>query len=166
MAEERIQLTREGYETILRELEEARARVERATGRMADMHNAPDDQNQFHEEAAEFDIKTTQERFNERVRHLEFILSRAQIIEEDPDPARVNIGDRVVVWDFEAEQERTFEIVSSEESIQTQQGLSADSPVGQALLGRRIGDVVDVEVPDGTARYSIRRMESVQDTEA
>lgn len=161
MAEERIPLTREGYETIQRELEEARERVQRATEQLADLHNSPDEQNM--EEGAEFDVKTTRERFDERARHLEFVLSRAEIIEDDPDPERVNVGDCVVCWDFAERQERTFAIVSSEEAIQTQQGLSADSPVGKALIGKRVGDIIDVEVPDGSARYSIRRMETASD---
>jgi transcription elongation factor GreA len=158
MAEERIQLTREGYEIIRRELEDARERVQRATEQLADLHASPDEQNM--EEGAEFDVKTTRERFDEQVCHLEFVLSRAEIIDGDLDPERVNVGDRVIVLDLTEQQERAFEIVSSEEAIQTQQGLSADSPVGRALIGKRIGDIIEVQVPDGTARYSIRRMES------
>lgn len=158
MAEERIQLTPEGYEMLQRELEDARVRVQRATDEIADLHNDPDDQNQFPEEAAEFDAKTTQERFQERVRHLEFVLSRAEIIEDDPDPERVNVGDTVVVWDFQDNRERTFEIVSSEEAIGTQNGVSAESPVGKVLLGKKVGEVVEVAAPEGNVRYSVRRM--------
>lgn len=165
MAEERIQLTREGYETLLRELEDTRERVQRATEDLASMDNSADDN--VPEEGAEVDIRTTQEYFNERVRRLEFVLNRAEIIDEDSDPERVNIGDRIVVWDFQDQQERVFDIVSSEEAIHTQQGVSADSPVGKALLGKRIGDIIEVDVPDGIARFSVRRMESNrQDTEA
>jgi transcription elongation factor GreA len=165
MAEERIQLTREGYETLLRELEDARERVQRATEQLASVDNSADDN--IPEEGAEYDIRVTQQYFDERVRRLEFVLNRAEIIEEDPDPERVNIGDRIIVWDFQDQQERVFDILSSEEAIQSQQGVSADSPVGKALLGRRLGDIIEVEVPDGKARYSVRRMETIpQDTEA
>lgn len=157
MAEERIQLTPEGFQTIQQELDDARASMERAKEEAGDIHNSPDDQNR--EEAAEFDIQTTKEWFEQRVRQLEFVLSRADVIEGDADPDRVNVGESVVVWDFQDNQERTFRILSSEEATATQHGVSADSPVGAALLGKRVGDVIDVATPEGSARYSVKRVE-------
>ena len=164
MAEDRIQLTREGYETLQRDLEDARERMQRAIEELASVDNSTDDN--VPEEGAEYDIRTTQQYFAERVRRIEFVLNRAEIIEEDPDPERVNIGDRIIVWDFQDQQEREFFILSSAEVQQTANGVSADSPVGKALLGKRIGDIIEVEIPDGIARYSVRRMEEAQDTEA
>ena len=156
MAEERVQLTRVGYEALRQELEEARERVQRATEQLASVDNSADDN--IPEEAAEFDIRTTQEYFSDRVRQLEFVLSRADVIEEDPDPERINVGDRVIVWDFQDNKERTFEIVSGPEAIGREAVISADSPVGQALLGKGVGDIINIEVPDGITRYSVRRM--------
>lgn len=164
MAEDRIQLTRDGYETLQRDLEDARERMQRATEELASMDNSSDDN--IPEEGAEYDIRTTQQYFDDRVRRLEFVLNRAEIIEEDSDPERVNLGDRIVVWDFQDRQERVFDIVSGAEAVQTQHGVSVDSPVGRALLGKRIGDIIEVDVPEGIARFSVRRMESAQDTEA
>ena len=161
MAEERIQLTREGYETLQRELEDARERLEHATDQLSSVDNSMDDN--IPEEGAEVDIRTMQEYYVERVRRLEFVLNRADIIEEDPDPERVNIGDRIVVWDFQDQHEREFVVVSSPEAVHVEDGVSVDSPVGKALLGKRIGDIIEVEVPDGVARYSVRRMEASQD---
>lgn len=161
MAEERIQLTREGYEKLQRELEAARERLEHATDQLSSVENSMDDN--IPEEGAEVDIRTMQEYYVQRVRHLEFVLSRAEIIEEDPDPERVNIGDRIVVWDFQDQHEREFVVVSSPEAVHSEDGVSVDSPVGKALLGKRIGDIIEVEVPDGVARYSVRRMEASQD---
>jgi transcription elongation factor GreA len=158
MAEERIPLTRAGYDTLQHELAEARERAQRATEQLASVDNSADDN--IPEEGAEFDIRTTQEYYNERARHLEFVLRRAEVIEEDPDPERLNVGDRVVVWDFEDNRERTFEIVSGVEAVEREDVISADSPVGRALLGKRIGDIVSIEVPDGVTRYSVRRMVS------
>jgi transcription elongation GreA/GreB family factor len=60
---------------------------------------------------------------------------------------------------MEAHEEMTFRLVSGEEVTHGVRGISLDSPVGQALLNRQIGDVITVRVPDGVARYAIRRIE-------
>jgi transcription elongation factor GreA len=77
---------------------------------------------------------------------------------------RVNIGDRIIVWDFQDQREREFLVVSSPEVQQTANGVSADSPVGKALLGKRIGDIIEVEVPDGIARYSVKQYKPFGET--
>jgi transcription elongation factor GreA len=106
------------------------------------------------------------------------VLDRADVRTEDPDSKRIDPGERVVVWDLDEKRERTFDILSSPEvriSYTVDDGgrdVSIDSPVGQALLGHEVGDIVEVDVPGGEmgdvaegdgiggkARYAIRRIE-------
>src|SRR5690606_13564640 len=101
----------------------------------------------------------------ERIGHLTFVLDRAQVQDKDPDPKRVDPGEEVVVWDVVARKERTFRVLSGEEAQNTynygnedKRVVSSDSPVGQLLIGSAVGDVIEVEVPDGTARYCVRRI--------
>jgi transcription elongation factor GreA len=123
---------------------------------MADVH----DDTEFGEESTYHDVMETKERLDQRIAHLRRVLQLAQIIsDEDPNPTRVDPGEQVTVWDFAEKAEVVFQILSSEEVASGLPGISFESPVGKALLGRRVGDVVEVEVPDGTAKYAIRKIE-------
>lgn len=67
----------------------------------------------------------------------------------------------MTVWDFGERKTFKFDLIGGEEAINGRDGVTIDSPVGKALLGHRIGDVIDVEVPDGKVRYCIRKMEPI-----
>jgi|FLYN01.1.fsa_nt_gi transcription elongation factor GreA len=157
--QERFILTRQGYEELKRELEELEQLQRRRHDRFAEVNYSSDP---AREEAAYFETRTRKEFVDQRVDYLRVVLERAEIVEEDPDPMRVDPGDRVTVWDFESDQETTFDLVgNSPEVIFGREGISIESPVGQALLGRRVGDVVEVAIPEGKARYAIRKIERI-----
>jgi transcription elongation factor GreA len=161
MAEERFTLTRAGYEYLQRELEAAQGEQREEFEELADYQADDDSDFPDQEVGAFFELQVTKEHDDQRVNYLKFVLERAEIIEEDPDPLRVNPGERVTVWDFDEQKERQFDLMSSPEVRFGLEGVSIESPVGQALLGRRVGDVVEVEIPDGKARYAIRRVEPI-----
>jgi transcription elongation factor GreA len=158
MADEQFTLTRQGYDRLKGELDQLLAEQSERQGQMEDLYRDPDRNND--EEAADFDVRTMKEYVDERVGHLQYVLERAEVLDEDPDPQRINAGDRVIVWELQARQERIFNLVSGEEVGITDDGVSIDSPVGKALLGHQSGDTIEIEVPDGWARYAIRRVES------
>lgn len=151
--EERYTLTRAGYEEMQRELTELEARYQRELAELADVQDGLDPEAA---EPAYFESKTTKEEVEERLGHLRLVLRYADVIDEDPDPTVIDPGDRVVVYDYATKETLTFDILGSEEVIHGREGVSMDSPVGQALLGKRVGDVIQVEVPDGRVRYAIR----------
>lgn len=151
----RIVLTREGYEYLQQELRDLEGRLSEAESDMADISD-PTDKN-VQEEGAEFDVRFRNDIDEERANFLRRTLADADVLEDDPDPDRVNAGDTVVVWDFYAQQEMTFTLLPSEELVGGRDGVSTDSPVGMALMDHRVGDVVEVAIPDGKARYAIRR---------
>ncbi|MEP7291135.1 MAG: GreA/GreB family elongation factor [Chloroflexota bacterium] len=159
MEEQRFTLTLQGYKRLKTELDTLLDEQRERQAQMQALYQDADGKNE--EEAAEFDVRTMKERVDERVGHLQFVLERAVVLDEDPDPKRINAGDRVIVWDLGAHKERTFNLVSGEEIGTVENAVATDSLVGQALLGQTIGDMVEVEVPDGWGRYAIRRLERV-----
>lgn len=98
------------------------------------------------------DAKNEQSFIEGRIQELEMIIKRAQVIPEDKDKSRVGIGDKVIVY---GEGKETFEIVDSAEADPESGKISADSPIGQALIGRQVGDSVSVRVPDGQISYKL-----------
>ena len=159
MESERFALTQTGYARLKAELDALRAEQAERRDQMEDLYRDPDRNND--EEAAEFDVRTMKEYVDQRIGHLEFVLERADVMEADPDPQRINAGDRVTVWDLQAREERVFNLVSGEEVGAVADAVSLDSPVGTALVGQTTGDSIEVAVPDGWTRYTIRRVDRV-----
>ncbi len=158
MAEERFVLTRAGFEELQAELRRLQAKRQDELSGYPEMQ--PFDVDPSHEEGAYDNAREDKETTEERIGHLKLVLEHADVIgDEDPDPGRVDPGERVTVWDVMERTTRQFDLIGREEAIAGREGISLDSPVGKALLGRRVGDVVTVDVPDGKARYAIRKIE-------
>lgn len=93
-----------------------------------------------------------------RISEIEDIMSHAVVIDETTDAAeenRVGIGSTVKVRDIEMGENEVFAIVGSQEANPMENRISDDSPFGRALLGRLIGEIVEVEAPAGTIRVEI-----------
>ena len=108
-------------------------------------------------ENSEYDeAKNEQAQMEERIMKLENMIRKAVIIDESQiDLNVVTIGSIVKVNDVEFEEEVEYVIVGSAEADPYEGKISNESPVGKALLGRTIGDVVEVQVPDGVAKFEI-----------
>ena len=108
-------------------------------------------------ENAEYDeAKNEQAQVEERIVKLENMLRKAVIIDESQiDSNTVTVGSTVKVYDTDFEEEVEYTIVGSAEADPYEGKISNESPVGKALLGRTIGDIVDVQVPDGVAKFEI-----------
>ncbi len=160
MADERFILTKAGYEELKEELR--RLEAEHRDQLAAYQEMQPFDVDPSHEEGAYVDVRDEKERTDERIGHLKLVLEHADVIgDEDPDVQRVDPGERVTVWDVMARTTRQFDLIGPEEAIAGRRGVTLDSPVGKALLGRRVGDVITVEVPDVKARYAIRKIDRI-----
>lgn len=108
-------------------------------------------------ENSEYDEAKNEQAFVEgRIATLEAMLRNAKVIdEEDITLDRVSIGCTVKVYDEDLEEEVEYTIVGSAEADPSNMKISDESPVGKALLGHHVGDVVDVEVPDGVIKMKI-----------
>lgn len=114
-------------------------------------------------ENAEYDAAKDEQRDIElRIEELEKLLKNAEVVVEDEiDLDKINIGCKVKLLDVEYDEEMEFYIVGSTEANSLQNKISNESPVGQALLGKRAGDVVDVETQAGVIQYKVIEIQRV-----
>ncbi|MFO1152150.1 MAG: transcription elongation factor GreA [Rhodospirillales bacterium] len=108
-------------------------------------------------ENAEYHAARERQSFIEgRIAELEDILSRAQVIDTSGLSGNViRFGATVMVADEETEDESTYRIVGSHEADASAGLLSVTSPLGRALIGRTLGDVVEVKTPRGSKSYEV-----------
>ena len=114
-------------------------------------------------ENAEYDAAKDEQRDIEaRIEQLEKLLKNAEVVvEEEIDLEKINIGCRVKLLDVEEDEEMEFKIVGSTEANSLQNKISNESPVGHALLGKKVGDVVDVETQAGMIQYKVLEIQRV-----
>ncbi|AWZ49581.1 transcription elongation factor GreA [Hathewaya limosa] len=108
-------------------------------------------------ENAEYDEAKNEQAFLEaRIANIENTLRNAIVIDEtDLKDNTVNLGCVVKVKDYTFDEEVDFKIVGSAEAEPMEYKISNESPVGSALMGRKVGDVVEVAIPDGMSKYEI-----------
>lgn len=108
-------------------------------------------------ENAEYDAAKDEQRDIEaRIEEIEKILKNAEVVVEDEvDLNKINIGCMVKVYDEEFDEEMEFQIVGSTEANSLQNKISNESPVGRALIGRSVGDKVEVETQVGVISYKV-----------
>ena len=108
-------------------------------------------------ENAEYDAAKDEQRDIEaRIEELEKILKNAEVIDEDEvADDKISVGCRVKILDVEFDDEMEFSIVGSTEANSLKGFISNESPLGLALLGKKKGDLVEVESPAGTIQYKI-----------
>lgn len=110
-------------------------------------------------ENSEYDeAKNEQAKLYGRIAEIEDILTYAVVIDETTDSEvldRVGLGCTVKVRDLEFDETDVFAIVGSQEANPMEKRISDDSPFGRAMLGKHIGDIVEVEAPVGTIQFEI-----------
>ena len=108
-------------------------------------------------ENAEYDAAKDEQRDIEaRIEELEGILKNAEVVVEDEvDYDKINVGCTVKVFDITFDEEMEFKIVGSTEANSLIGKISNESPVGQALMGKMVNDVVEVETQAGTMEYKV-----------
>ena len=110
-------------------------------------------------ENSEYDeAKSEQAKIEARITELEYQLDHSEIIDTG-DSDSLSMGSKVIVKRLSDNFEATFEIVGFAQSNPAQGKISDESPVGKALVGAKIGDVVVVEAPIGNLEYEILGVE-------
>ena len=114
-------------------------------------------------ENAEYDAAKDEQRDIElRIEELEKLLKNAEVVvEEEIDVNKINIGCKVKLLDVEYDEEMEFYIVGSTEANSLQNKISNEAPVGRALIGKSVGDVVDVETQAGSIQYKVLEIQRV-----
>ena len=111
-------------------------------------------------ENAEYDAAMDEQRDIEaRIEQIEKILKNAEVVVEDEvDVNKISVGCKVKVYDVEFEEEIEFKIVGSTEANSLEGKISNESPVGKALIGKKVGDVVAVETQAGVIEYEVLKI--------
>ena len=108
-------------------------------------------------ENAEYDAaKEAQGMLEAKIKYLESVIATARIVDENTiDTSRVSILTRVTVTNLGTNKTFTYQIVSESEADLKAGKISVTSPIGSGLLGKVLGDVVDVNVPAGRLKFRI-----------
>ena len=156
MAMKEIKLTKEGLENLQNELDylitekrkEVSDKIKTARG-FGDLS-----ENSEYDEA-----KNEQAMVEARIQQLQAVLKNVVVVDESELSAdTVGIGSTVRVLCLKNSKEDTYKIVGSTESAPLKKRISDESPVGKALIGHKVGEVVDAEVPSGIIQYEILKI--------
>jgi len=150
MKQEKVYLTEDGYKQLKDELKNLiEVRRREVARRIAEAKEFGD----LSENAEYTEAKNEQAWVEGRVAELEQMLKNAAIIAKS-DIATVQIGSTVAVQADGVDEEYT--IVGSQEADPLEHKISNESPIGQALLGKSLGDVVEVNAPAGSLKFRIK----------
>ncbi len=153
MVNKEVVLTYEGLQKLEQELEFLKAVKRREVAERIKQALSFGDisENSEYDEA-----KNEQAHVEGRIVQLENMLKNAKVIDEDDVKTDVvSIGSKVTILDIEFNEEIEYYIVGSAEANPSQFKISNESPVGSALMGKKKGTVVDVNVPDGIVKFKI-----------
>ena len=142
--------SRSSYDRLVKELENLKGQRAKI---VQDIKEARE-QGDLRENFAYHDAKNNQGILEARIAGIESRLADAIIVEGDGG-GEVMMGVPVKVHFKEQDRTRTYTIVTEEEVDEVDGGASADSPVGSALLGRKVGEVVELEGPNGLVQVEI-----------
>ena len=153
MLDKEVYLTKEGLEKIENEVDELKSVKRREVAERIKHALAFGDisENSEYDEA-----KNEQAAMEERIGKLENTLRNAVIIsEEDISLETVSVGNKVTLKDMEFDEEVEYSIVGSAEADPYEGRISNESPVGSALIGSEVGEIIEVKVPDGIMKYEV-----------
>jgi len=153
---EKIPMTREGFDALDRELRDLKSVQRPAVIRSIAEAREHGDLS----ENAEYHAAREKQRFLEgRVKELESVLGRAEVIDPSKLSGSIKFGATVTVVDEDTEEEHTYKIVGEVEANIEAGLLNMKSPLARALIGKDEGDSVDVVTPRGTRSYEVLRIE-------
>ena len=111
--------------------------------------------------------KERQAYVNARLGHLQSRLRDFSMIDFSKIPRdRVGLGSHVVVLELAKDEEHAYDLVTSEEADASKGKISTSSPIGRGLLGKRVGDTVKIQIPDGMREMEILSLITIHDAAA
>lgn len=145
-------LTPAGYEKLRKELEELEGRRVEVSRNIKTAKGYGDLSENFEYHEA----KREQGFVEGRIMELKVILPAAHVVQPGDIPTdHVGFGSLVRLKDLDYEDEEKYAVVGSLEADIDQGRISYESPLGQALMGKKVGDEVEVKVPAGVTRYEV-----------
>ena len=152
-----VVLTEEGYEKLENELEYLVNEKRREVAKRIKVAREFGDIS----ENSEYDDAKNEQAFVEgRIKEIENMLRNARVVKDDEvDDHTVNVGTTVKIKDLDNGDIFTYTLVGSAETDPLKNKISNESPIGKNLIGHKIGDKVEVEVPSGTMTYEVLSIE-------
>ena len=152
-----IFLSQEGYDNLKAELDTLKSEDRpRIINQIAEARDKGD-----LSENAEYDAaKEAQGLLEARIAKLENDVANARVLDEaDMDISTVHLLTKVTIKNTSNSMEMTYAIVSEAEADLAAKKISATSPIGKGLLGKAVGEIADIEVPNGIIRFEIVKIE-------
>ena len=108
-------------------------------------------------ENAEYDAAKDEQRDIEaRIEEIEKILKNVEVVaEEDIDDTKINVGCHIKIHDYEYDEDLEFSIVGSTHTNSLEGKISNESPLGRALIGKEVGDIVELEMNEEVTKYKV-----------
>mgnify|MGYP000710625802 CR=1 FL=1 len=159
MKEDEIVLSPEGLRRLEKELEHLKSvKRKEIAARIREAREFGDIS-----ENAEYENAKNEQAFLEgRILKLENLLRNARLMDElDVSTEQIGIGTTVKLRDLDEDEIVEYTIVSSAESDPSANKISYLSPVGKALMGKKVGDVLEIKVPAGILRYEVLELSGV-----
>ncbi len=150
-------LSQEGYEKLDKELRDLKTRGRKEIAEEISEARAKGDLS----ENAEYDAaKEAQGMLEKRIAELENTLATSSIIDEkNIDDTKAYLLSTTTILNRKTNKEMKYTLVSKDEADFKAGKISVDSPIGQAILGKEVGDVVEVDVPAGKLELEIKKIE-------
>ncbi|GEM85471.1 GreA/GreB family elongation factor [Meiothermus granaticius] len=148
-----VKLTKSGYERLVAELEQERARLQDATRILQELMESSDD----YDDSGLEDAKREKARIESRIDSLTDTLSRAEIIEEEKGGSNViSLGTIVSLKAKEGDHLEVQVVAPAEASVlERPMKISDESPMGRALLGQKVGAKVMLDTPKGRREFKV-----------
>ncbi len=150
-----IQVTVEGLNALRSELADLREQSVLVTDQI---RKAAADKD-FRENAPLHAAREQKSHIEGRIQEIEATLARATTVNGKVNGTTVSLGDTVLLTDVKSGATVQYMLVDSREASPARGKLSASSPIGRAVLGRRTGDEVECAAPAGTFRYKLQRLD-------
>ncbi len=149
-------MTQQGYEEAVKKLDYLRkVKREEIVQRIAEARSHGD-----LSENAEYDAARNEQASNERaIEELEFQVKNAKVIEESTDNSAVHFGSVVAVHDMDFDEDVVYTIMGTTEADPMKNIISNESPVGAALMGKKVGEVATVQAPNGEYKLKILKID-------
>ena len=148
-----FRLTQQGIEELKTEHSALVGRI----SEVAEAIRVARDQGDLSENAEYQSARSEQERLEGRIAEIEHILANSDVIKKPKGDSKVQLGSSVVL-NGRSGKELTFQVVGTVEADPLNGKISDESPIGKALLGKKLGDTVEVS-PNGDAEYKIVKID-------
>jgi transcription elongation factor GreA len=154
MSVDRVVMTREGYDKLKADLDRmSNVEMIEVAKRIATAREMGD----LSENAEYHAAREDQGMLQARIDALKDKLAKALIVDKSTLPTdQVTFGSKVKVYDFKFKQVETFELVGPGEEDYDNNKILVSSPMGKAMIGKKVGDTVEFQAPAGLMKYEIR----------